>query len=218
MKKIKIAPSILSANFAIMGQETLDITKNGADYIHLDVMDGVFVPNMSFGYKLIKEIRPYSTAVFDTHLMITKPERYIKEFCLAGSDIVTIHYEACEEDVIKVLDTIRSYGVKSAISIKPKTPVSVLKPLLNHLDMILLMSVEPGFGGQKFMEDAIPRLEEIKAMVDESGLDIDIEVDGGITFENVKRVKDAGANVIVAGSTVFNHHDRKEAIEKLRNL
>ena len=150
--------------------------------------------------------------------MITKPERYIKEFCEAGSDIVTIHYEACEEDVSKVLDQIRSYGVKSAVSIKPKTPVSVLKPLLKHLDMILLMSVEPGFGGQKFMEDAVSRLEEINKMVNESGLDIDIEVDGGITFENVNRVKQAGANVIVAGSTVFNHKDRAEAIEKLRTL
>ncbi|MBQ9781953.1 MAG: ribulose-phosphate 3-epimerase [Clostridia bacterium] len=218
MKEIKIAPSILSANFAIIGQETADITKCGADLIHLDVMDGVFVPNMSFGYKLIKEIRPYSKAIFDTHLMITKPERYIKEFCEAGSDIVTIHYEACEEDVSKVLDQIRSYGVKSAVSIKPKTPVSVLKPLLKHLDMILLMSVEPGFGGQMFMEDAVLRLEEINKMVNESGLDIDIEVDGGITFENVNRVKQAGANVIVAGSTVFNHKDRAEAIEKLRTL
>ncbi len=218
MKEIKIAPSILSADFSKLGEETYEITKNGADYIHLDVMDGVFVPNMSFGYKLIKEIRPYSKAVFDTHLMIIKPERYIKEFCEAGSDILTIHYEACEEDVISVLKKIRSYGVKSAVSIKPKTPTSVLKPLLPYVDMILLMSVEPGFGGQKFMEDAVIRLEEIDKMVKDSGLNIDIEVDGGITFENVAKVKNAGANVIVAGSTVFNDKDRALAIEKLRTL
>ncbi len=218
MKEIKIAPSMLSADFSKIGEETKNISNLGADYIHLDVMDGIFVPNITFGIKFIKDIRKYSNKVFDTHLMINRPERYIKEFYEAGSDIITVHYEACEKDVCEVLKTIRSYGIKSAVSIKPNTPAFVLKPLLEFVDMILIMSVEPGFGGQGYIESSTQKIIEVKKMIDDSGLDIDLEVDGGITLENVKMVKDAGANVIVAGSTVFKSQDKEKTINLLRTL
>ncbi len=216
MKDIKIAPSILSANYAEMGKEVKDICDNGADFIHVDVMDGVFVPNINFGMKIVKDLKPVTDKVMDVHLMITRPERYIKEFAKAGADYLTIHYEACEKPVIEVLEEIRSLGVKSAVSIKPDTRVEVLEKLLPHVDMILIMSVYPGFGGQKYIEDSTERIRKTKEMVDASGYDIRIEVDGGITLENVSVVKNAGADTIVAGSTVFNASDRKAVIKALR--
>ena len=218
MKKIKIAPSILSADFSKMGQEVADITSNGADVIHLDVMDGNFVPNFSFGQKLIKEIRPYSKAVFDTHLMILNPWKYIEEFAKAGSDIITVHHEACKDRLLDTLKAIKSLGVKCGAVINPDTPVSVLESVIDECDMILLMSVFPGFGGQKFIEYVLPKIEEASKLIASTGKEIDLEVDGGITLENVKAVKDAGANVIVAGSTVFNQPDRAKIIKQLREI
>lgn len=216
--KILIAPSILSADFAEMGSAVRKIDEAGADFIHMDVMDGIFVPNITFGIKMVADIRPVTERTLDVHLMIDRPERYIKEFAKAGADIITVHYEACEKPVTEVLDDIRALGVKSAVSIKPDTPVEVLKELIPHSDMILIMSVYPGFGGQKFIENSVSRIAETKKYIDESGKNVLLEVDGGITAENVRRVKEAGANVIVAGSSVFKAGDIKKAIRDLRQL
>ncbi len=216
--KILIAPSILSADFAEMGSAVRKIDEAGADFIHMDVMDGIFVPNITFGIKMVADIRPVTERALDVHLMIDRPERYIKEFAKAGADIITVHYEACEKPVTEVLDDIRALGVKSAVSIKPDTPVEVLKELIPHSDMILIMSVYPGFGGQKFIENSVSRIAETKKYIDESGKNVLLEVDGGITAENVRRVKEAGANVIVAGSSVFKAGDIKKAIRDLRQL
>lgn len=209
---------MLSADFSRFGEEVKDIVKNGADVLHLDVMDGNFVKNISFGPKFIKEARPYTNATFDAHLMILNPWNYIDRFAEAGADIITVHHEACKERLKDTLKAIKSLGVKCGAVINPDTPVSVLKPVIEDCDMILLMSVFPGFGGQKFIEDVLPKIAEAKKLVEESGKDIDIEIDGGITRDNVKAVKLAGANVIVAGSTVFNEKDRAAVIKYLREV
>ncbi len=218
MKKIKIAPSILSADFSRFGEEVAKITENGADFIHLDVMDGSFVKNISFGPKIIKESRGYSKAVFDAHLMIVNPWNYIDRFADAGADIITVHKEACGDRLKQTLKEIKALGVKCGAVINPDTPVSAIADVVDDCDMILLMSVFPGFGGQKFIPDVLPKIEEVAKLVQKSGKDIDIEIDGGITKENVKLVKDAGANVIVAGSTVFNEIDRAKIIKELREI
>ncbi len=218
MKNIKIAPSILSADFSKLGSEIRDITANGADVIHLDVMDGSFVKNISFGPKVIKECRPYSKAVFDAHLMIVNPWNYVPQFADAGADIITVHYEACKERLLETLKQIKSFGVKCGAVINPDTPVSKIADVVEYCDMILLMSVFPGFGGQKFIPDVLPKLEETARLIQQSGREIDLEIDGGITLENARSVKDAGANVLVAGSTVFNQPDRAKIIEELRNI
>lgn len=218
MKKIKIAPSILSADFSRVGEEIKNITLNGADVIHLDVMDGSFVKNISFGPKFIKESRPYSKAVFDAHLMIVNPWNYIAQFADAGADIITVHYEACGDRLKETLKSIKDLGVKCGAVINPNTEVDKIANVMEECDMILLMSVYPGFGGQKFIPEVLPKIEQVAKLVDKIGKDIDIEIDGGINKENVRLVKDAGANVIVAGSTVFNEPDRAKIIRELREI
>ncbi len=218
MRKIKIAPSILSADFARAGQEIEQITKDGADVLHLDVMDGSFVKNISFGPKFIQEVRPYSKATFDAHLMIVNPWNYIKQFANAGADIITVHYEACGDKLKETLLAIKDLGVKCGAVINPDTPVEKIENVIEYCDMLLLMSVYPGFGGQKFIPDVLPKIEQARKLIDSTGKDIDLEIDGGITKENVRLVKDAGANVIVAGSTVFNQIDRAKIIRELREI
>ncbi len=218
MAKIKIAPSMLSADFANFGKEVKSITEAGAELLHLDVMDGVFVKNISFGPKFIKEARPYSNAIFDSHLMIVEPWKYIDRFAEAGSDIITVHYEACKDRLKDTLRGIKALGVKCGAVINPDTPVSVLKNVIEECDMVLLMSVFPGFGGQKFIPEVLEKVKEARALIDSTGKDIDLEIDGGINEENAPLVKAAGANVLVAGSTVFKYEDRKFIIDKLRSM
>ena len=218
MKKIKIAPSILSADFARAGEEVANITRDGADVLHIDVMDGSFVKNISFGPKFVKEIRPYNKGIFDCHLMIVNPWNYIKQFADAGADIITVHYEACGDKLKDTLKAIKDLGVKCGAVINPNTEVKEIENVIDECDMLLLMSVYPGFGGQKFIPDVLPKLEQARKLIEMTGKDIDLEIDGGINKENVRLVKDAGANVIVAGSTVFNEVDRAKIIRELREI
>ena len=217
MKNVKIAPSILSADFAKMGEEVRNLEQNGADVIHCDVMDGVFVNNITFGIKMVEDIRKMTTLPLDCHLMIVNPEKYVERFAKAGADIITVHWEACQDNLKEVLLLIKSTGVKCGAVINPDTPVEKIKDVICLCDMVLVMSVFPGFGGQKFIPSALDKLQEIRAVINESGLEIDLEIDGGVTAENVAEIKAAGANVIVAGSTVFKAADRKQIIEELRN-
>ena len=212
-----LSPSILSADFANLGRDILEAANGGAKYLHVDVMDGKFVPSISFGMPVIKSIRSVSDIVFDVHLMIEEPIRYIKEFVESGADIITIHLEACE-DVQATIDKIHEMGVKAGLSIKPGTPVESLLPYLDKVEMILMMSVEPGFGGQKYIEASTERIRQVRAMLDERNLSTDLEVDGGINVDNVSVVLDAGVNVVVAGSAIFggNIEEKTKAfMEKL---
>ena len=218
MNRIKIAPSILSADFSKIGEEVKNITADGADVIHLDVMDGNFVKNITFGPKLVKDCRKYSDATFDAHVMILNPWNYVERFAQAGADIITVHYEACKDRLLDTLKQIKSLNVKCGAVINPDTDAKSIENVIEYCDMILLMSVFPGFGGQKFIPEVLPKIEQIAKMVSKSGKDIDVEIDGGITLENVKQVKDAGANVIVAGSTIFNQTDRAKIIKQLREM
>lgn len=218
MRKIKIAPSILSADFAKAGEEIKNVSFAGADVLHVDVMDGSFVKNISFGPKFVKEIRPYSDKPFDCHLMIVNPWNYIRQFAEAGADLITVHYEACGDKLKETLKAIKALGVKCGAVINPDTEVKAIENVIDECDMLLLMSVYPGFGGQKFITDVIPKLEQARMLIEKTGKDIDLEIDGGINKENVRLVKDAGANVIVAGSTVFNASDRARIIQELREI
>lgn len=211
---VKVSPSILSCDFANM-KEDIKTISSFVEYLHIDVMDGVFVNNISIGIPVVKALRPHFDIVFDTHLMIVKPERYIKEFANAGSDIITFHYEATE-DSMSVIDLIHSYNVKAGISIKPKTDVEVLIPYLDKVELILIMSVEPGFGGQKFDSSALEKIAWLKKQKEEHGYTYEIEVDGGINGETGKLCKDMGVDVLVSGSYIFNKEDRKTAIDSLR--
>lgn len=216
MKTVKIAPSILSADFSKMGEEVHSLEQNGADMVHCDVMDGVFVNNITFGLKMVEDIRKYTALPLDCHLMIVNPEKYVERFAKAGADIITVHYEACKENLKNVLALIKSTGVKCGAVINPDTPVCAIKDVILDCDMVLVMSVFPGFGGQKFIPSALDKLKEIRKIIDESGKEIDLQIDGGVTEENVGEIKAAGANVIVAGSAVFKAQDRAAIIEKLK--
>lgn len=206
--KYYLSPSILSADFAHLGDDIAATEKCGTQYLHYDVMDGMFVPSISFGMPVLKSVRKITDLVLDVHLMIEDPDRYIDEFVKSGADIITVHYEACK-DVEKTIQMIREKGVKVGVTIKPKTPLSVLEPLLDKVDMILLMTVEPGFGGQAYIPESTDKIRALRKMLNDRGLTTDIEVDGGIKKDNLEMVLDAGANVIVAGSAIF-----KDDIEK----
>ncbi len=216
MKKVKIAPSILSADFSKMGEEIRSLQANGADVIHCDVMDGVFVNNITFGIKMVEDIRKHTSLPLDCHLMIVHPEKYVERFAKAGADIITVHYEACQDNLKEVLQLIKSTGVKCGAVINPDTPVEKIASVIPLCDMVLIMSVFPGFGGQKFIPEALDKLRAVKKIVEDCGKDIDIEIDGGVTTENVHLVKEAGANVVVAGSAVFKAADRAAAIAALK--
>ncbi len=197
-----LSPSILSADFAHLGEDIENTKLGGAKYLHYDVMDGMFVPSISFGMPVLESVRKITDLVLDVHLMIVDPDRYIDEFVRCGADIITVHYEACK-DLKQTIQKIRDKGVKAGVSIKPKTPISVLTDVLEQVDMILLMTVEPGFGGQAYIPESTQKIQDLRRILTERGLETDIEVDGGIKKNNVQVVLDAGANVIVAGSAVY---------------
>ena len=204
--KIKISPSILSANFSKLGDEILLLEKAGADYIHIDVMYGHFVPNITIGPEVIKRLRPITKKVFDVHLMISPVNNFIKDFADAGSDIITFHPEATD-DIGETIELIKGHKKKVGISLKPNSKISLIEKFLDKVDLVLIMSVEPGFGGQKFMPEVLEKVKSLKSIISKKKLKVDIEIDGGINFENSKTVKEAGANILVSGSTIFKEND-----------
>tara|TARA_B110001450_G_scaffold171732_1_gene160206 strand:+ start:202 stop:864 length:663 start_codon:yes stop_codon:yes gene_type:complete len=214
---IKISPSILSANFSKLGEEILALEKAGADYIHIDVMDGHFVPNITIGPEVIKRLRPVTKLPFDVHLMISPVNNFIKDFANAGADIITFHPEATES-ITETVNLIKKLKKKVGVSLKPKSQISLIQDHLDEIDLILIMSVEPGFGGQKFMPEVLNKMKKLRNLIDEKKLNVDIEIDGGINFDNSKKAKEFGANILVSGSTVFKEHngDLKRNIQLLR--
>jgi ribulose-phosphate 3-epimerase len=214
-QNIKISPSILSADFSILGDEIKNLEKAGADLIHVDVMDGHFVPNITMGPPIIKAIRKCTKLPFDVHLMISPVEKYIKAFADAGSDIITLHPEATD-NLKRAIQTVKSHGKKAGVSLNPKTPISALMDVINDIDLILIMSVNPGFAGQSFMSEVLPKVSELRKMINDKKLKIDIEIDGGINFETAPLAVKAGANILVSGTTIFSG-SLKDNIQKLRN-
>lgn len=215
---IKVAPSILSADFARLGDEVEQIRLGGADYVHFDVMDGRFVPNISIGIPVLKSLRKATDLFIDAHLMIVEPLRYVEDFCRAGADLVNLHVEAdSEKNNRAAIEKIRALGKKTGVTLKPETPAAAVLPYLDLVDLVLVMTVEPGFGGQSFMYDMLPKIETIRGWIDRSDPACELEVDGGIDRETAGLVKKAGANVLVAGSAVFRQADRAKAISEIRN-
>ena len=215
-RNIKIAPSVLSADFAKMGEEIKSVEQAGADIIHLDVMDGVFVPNITFGIKMVADVRRITSLPLDCHLMIVHPEKYVKDFAKAGADYITVHYEACGENLKDTLLQIRENNVKCGLVINPDTSVEKVENLIPLCDMVLVMSVFPGFGGQKFIADVLDKCRAIRKIIDENNLDCLLEIDGGINADTAKSAREAGCDVLVAGSAVFGASDRVAAISSVR--
>lgn len=216
---VEISPSLLSANFANLQKDLDELKKSKIKYIHLDIMDGKFVPNISFGFPIIKKIRKDNDFIFDTHLMIDEPIRYIEEFKESGSDIITIHYEACS-NLDETIEKIKSLGLKVGLSFKPKTDINKIIPYLEKIDLCLVMSVEPGFGGQSFMEDSIEKIKNIRKYIDENNLSCLIEVDGGIKDYNLKKVIDAGCDLVVSGSDIFSNKENSifDQVKKYKKI
>lgn len=214
---VKIAPSILSADFSNLAEQISLIEKGGADYIHLDVMDGHFVPNITFGAPVIKKLRKVTDIPFDVHLMIENPEKYIKDFADAGADIITVHEEATVH-LHRLIEQIKSEGVKAAVSLNPATPLENIEYVLEDLDMVLIMSVNPGFGGQSFIPQSKEKIRKLKKMITDKGLDVEIQVDGGVKLDNIAEIVECGADIIVAGSAIFDTGDIVEATRQFKNI
>ena len=212
---IKMAPSILSADFARLLEDVKKVERAGCEYLHIDVMDGHFVPNITLGPAIVKSLRKDVNMVFDAHLMIENPDNYIKDFIDAGCDVIVVHEEACTH-LHRTIQNIKSFNVKAGVALNPATPIENIKYILNDIDMVLIMTVNPGFGGQSFIGTMIDKIKELKALIDEKGLDVDIQVDGGIKPSNVSEVVKAGANVIVAGSAIFNSDDIEATVKEFR--
>lgn len=211
----KIAPSILSADFAKLGEEIKSVEAAGADYIHVDVMDGHFVPNITIGPLIVEAIRPVTSLPLDVHLMIEKPEHYIEHFAKAGADIISVHVEACKH-LHRTIQQIKSLGVKAGVVLNPATPAEMIEPILEDVDLVLVMTVNPGFGGQQFIHSALSKIKKISTWIQDRGLQVELEVDGGVNADTAKLCVEAGANVLVAGSAVFNQVDRVAAIQALK--
>ena len=214
---IKIAPSILSADFSNLGQDIKNIELCGADMVHIDVMDGLFVPNITIGAPVVSAIRKCTNLVFDVHLMIENPDKHIGDFVKAGSDIITVHQEATRH-LHRTIQNVKSHGVKCGVALNPSTSLNELEWVIGDVDMILIMTVNPGFGGQSYIESMTDKVKKLRQIIDKKGLDIDIEVDGGVSLDNVKMLSDAGANVFVSGSTIFNSKDIKKTMDEFRRL
>jgi ribulose-phosphate 3-epimerase len=210
-----VAPSLLAANFLRLEQECIMLNESQADWFHLDVMDGVFVPNISFGFPIIKQVRQTTKKICDVHLMIVEPEKYAEQFKNAGADILTVHIEACRH-LHRNIQQIKGLGMMAGVAVNPHTPVNLLKDILADIDLVCLMSVNPGFGGQSFIPYSIEKIKQLRKMIDDAGLKVKIEVDGGITLQNAKQIAEAGANVLVAGNTIFSSKDPKATIKKLK--